>query len=421
MKIFKKLKWLYPGIRIKRWILLGILGIALVILGTSRFSGEKLLTFKILDGLVILLGVMVVIAGVRSMVQSFLSILLPHFGEELVDIVYKKRCLERGPRIVAIGGGHGLANLLTGLKEHTANLKAIVTVADSGGSTGRLREEFDVLAPGDIRNCIVALADAPSLMGELFQFRFEKDSELKGHNFGNLFITAMTQLTGDFKRAVEELSKVLAIRGKVLPATLNKVNLVAEYEDGSQIVGEAQIPEKEMPIKRVYLQSTPTDLSKEIRPNPEVIEAIKNAQIIAIGPGSLFTSILPNLVIKEIAEAIERSSALKIYVCNLMTQHGETDNYSASDHLKALVEHTSSRIVDYCVVNSRIPDESMLAKYKQEQAFSTVADCLKIREMGYKIIEGNIIHTTDFVRHDPDRLARVIINAFRREIIRKEI
>ena len=421
MKIFKKLKWLYPGIRIKRWILLGVLGIALVILGTSRFSSEKFLAFKVLDGLLIFSGIIALIAGVRSMVQSFLSILLPHFGEELVDIVYKKRCLERGPRIVAIGGGHGLATLLTGLKEHTTNLKAIVTVADSGGSTGRLREEFDVLAPGDIRNCIVALADAPSLMGELFQFRFEKNSELKGHNFGNLFITAMTQLTGDFKKAVEELSKVLAIRGKVLPATLNKVSLVAEYEDGSRVVGEAQIPEKEMLIRRVYLQPTPTDVSKNIRPNPEVIEAIKNAQIIAIGPGSLFTSILPNLVIKEIAEAIARSSALKIYVCNLMTQHGETDNYSASDHLKALIEHTSSRIVDYCVVNSRIPNESMLDKYKQEQAYSTVADSLKIKEMGYKIIEGNIIHTTDFVRHDPDRLARVIINAFRREVIRKEI
>ena len=421
MKIFKKLKWLYPGIRIKRWILLGVLGVALVILGTNRISSEKFLAFKVLDGLVIFLGIVALIAGVRSMVQSFLSILLPHFGEDLVDIVYKKRCLERGPRIVAIGGGHGLASLLMGLKEHTTNLKAIVTVADSGGSTGRLRKEFDVLAPGDIRNCIVALADAPSLMGELFQFRFEKDSELKGHNFGNLFITAMTQLTGDFKKAVEELSKVLAIRGKVLPATLNKVSLVAEYKDGSRVVGEAQIPEKEMPIKKVYLKPTPTDVSKKIRPNPEAIEAIKSAQIIAIGPGSLFTSILPNLVIKEIAEAIARSSALKIYVCNLMTQHGETDNYSASDHLKTLIEHTSSRIVDYCVVNNRIPNESMLDKYKQEQAFSTVADCLKIKEMGYKIIEGNIIHTTDCVRHDPDRLARVIINAFRREVIRKEI
>ncbi len=421
MKIIKKLKWLYPGIRVKRWILLSVLGVAVVILGAGRFISEDLLLLKVGDGLLILLGIIIIIAGVRSMVQSFLSIFLPYFSEDLVDIVYKKRYLEKGPRIVAIGGGHGLATLLTGLKEYTTNLKAVVTVADSGGSTGRLREEFDVLAPGDIRNCIVALADAPSLMGELFQFRFDKNSELKGHNFGNLFITAMTQLTGDFKKAVEESSKVLAIRGKVLPSTLNKVNLVAEYEDGTQVVGEAKIPEKEMPIKRVYLTPTATDKSRKIQATSEVIEVIKNAQIIAIGPGSLFTSILPNLVIKEIADAIANSSALKVYVCNVMTQHGETDNYRASDHLKTLIEHTSPKIVDYCVVNSKIPDESLLAKYKQEKAFTTMADSLKIKGMGYKTIEGNILHTTDFVRHDPNKLAKVIINAFRREAIHKEI
>jgi len=421
MKIFKKLKWLYPGIRVKRWILLSVLGVAVVILGTGRFINEDLLLFKIGDGVLILLGIVIIIAGVRSMIQSFLSVFLPYFGEDLVDIVYKKRYLERGPRIVTIGGGHGLATLLTGLKEYTTNLKAIVTVADSGGSTGRLREEFGVIAPGDIRNCIVALANAPSLMGELFQFRFDKDSELKGHNFGNLFITAMTQLTGDFKKAIEESSKVLAIRGKVIPSTLNKVDLIAEYQDGTQVIGEAKIPEKNVPIKRVYLAPIASDVSKKIQPTLEAIEAIKNAQVIVIGPGSLFTSILPNLVIKEIANAIAKSSALKIYVCNVMTQHGETDDYRASDHLKALIEHTSPRIVDYCVVNSKIPEESLLAKYKQEKAFTTMADSLKIKGMGYKIIEGNIIHTTDFVRHDPDKLARVIINAFRREAIRKEI
>lgn len=418
--IFKKLKWFYPGIRIKRWILLGILGIGIVILGATRFISDTFLGLKVLDVLIICLGIAIIVAGVRSMVQSFLNIFLPYSGEDLVDIIYKKRYLERGPRIVAIGGGHGLSTLLMGLKEYTANLIAIVTVADSGGSTGRLREEFDVLAPGDIRNCIVSLADAPSLMGELFQFRFGEDSELKGHNFGNLFITAMTQLTGDFKKAVEESSKVLAIRGKVLPSTLNKVNLVAKYEDGSEVEGEAKISEKEVSIEKVYLKPTPSELSKDIKPTLEVIEAIKNAQIIVIGPGSLYTSILPNLVIKEITEAIANSSALKIYICNVMTQHGETDNYTASDHLRALIKHTHPRIVDYCIVNSKIPGEEILSRYRQEKAFPTIANSLEIRRMGYKVIEGNVIHTTDFVRHDPQKLARIIINTFRREAFRKE-
>ncbi|MFA7677237.1 MAG: YvcK family protein, partial [Candidatus Omnitrophota bacterium] len=354
------------------------------------------------------------------MVQSFISVFLPYPGEELVDIVYKKRYLEKGPKIVAIGGGHGLSTLLMGLKEYTTNLIAVVTVADSGGSTGRLREEFDVLAPGDIRNCIVSLADAPSLMGELFQFRFKKDSELKGHNFGNLFITAMTQLTGDFKKAVEESSKVLAIRGKVIPSTLNNVSLVAEYQDGMTVVGEAKIPEKETPIKRVYLKPVHPEAQEKISPTPEAIEAIKEAEIIVIGPGSLYTSILPNLVIKEITKAIVESSAIKVYVCNVMTQHGETDEYRASDHLKALIKHTHPKIVNYCIVNNKIPKTGLLEKYRQENAFPTEADVVQIRRRGYKAIGGNIINTADFIRHDPHKLARIIMNAFRQETIRRE-
>lgn len=421
MKILKKLKWFYPGIKIKRWIFLGALGIIVLVLGSIRFINDTLLTLKILDSILIFMGILLLISGVRSMVKSFLSIFLPYFEEDLVDILYKKRYLERGPRIVAIGGGHGLSSLLMGLKEYTTNLIAVVTVADSGGSTGRLREEFDVPAPGDIRNCIVALADAPSFMGELFQFRFKKDSELKGHNFGNIFITAMTQLTGDFKRAVEESSKVLAIRGKVLPSTLNKVSLVASYKDGSSVVGEAKIPEKGSPIRKVYLEPKHSQNSQEkIQPTPEVIEAIKNAQLIVVGPGSLYTSILPNLVIGEISKAIAKSSALKLYVCNVMTQHGETDNYNAHNHLRALVDHTNSKIVDYCVINTKIPEEKMLAKYRAEKAYPIEADVLEIRRMGYKVIKGNIIHSTDFVRHDPKKLARVIMNAFRREEIRKQ-
>ncbi len=420
MKLFKKLKWFYPGIRIKRWISLGVLGIGVTILGVVRFVSDSLLWLKIVDGIIIFLGVTMIFSGVRSMVKSFLAIFLPYFEEDLVDILYKKRYLERGPKIVAIGGGQGLSTLLMGLKEYTTNLSAIVTVADSGGSTGRLRKEFDVPAPGDIRNCIVALADAPSFMGELFQFRFEENSELKGHNFGNIFITAMTRLTGDFKKAIEESSKVLAIRGKVLPSTVHKVSLVAEYEDGSVVEGEAKIPEKGIPIKKVYLKPVHSEDHDKIQPALEVIEAIKNAEIIVIGPGSLYTSILPNLAIKEIADTIANSSALKVYVCNVMTQHGETDSYTVAEHLEALVKHTSSKIIDYCVANTRIPNENLLAKYRQVQAFPIETDYPAIKKMGYKIIKGNVLHTTDFVRHDSKKLAKAIINAFRREKLHRD-
>lgn len=416
----KILKWFYPGIRIKRWILLVALGIVMVIFGVANFINAAVLWVKVLNTLVIVSGVITIIAGVGSMVQSFLQAVLP-YQVDLSDVIYRKRFLERGPKIVTIGGGHGLAALLAGLKEHTTNLSAIVTVADSGGSTGKLRQEFDIIAPGDIRNCIVALADAPSLMGDLFQFRFKKDSELKGHNFGNLFITAMTQLTGDFQKAVEESSKVLAIRGKVLPATLNKVDLVAEYQDGSCMEGEAKIPEKGKPIKKVFLKPSATETQTTISPALEAVEAIKNAQIIVIGPGSLYTSILPNLVIKEISQAIANSSALKIYVCNVMTQYGETDGYSAWDHLNALMQHTGTKIVDFCIVNTKIPREEMLAKYKQEKAFLVKADSSKIRSMGYKVIEGTVIHDSEFVHHSSEKLAKVIINTFRREAFNREI
>ncbi|MDD4294724.1 MAG: YvcK family protein [Candidatus Omnitrophica bacterium] len=421
MKLLKKIKWFYPGIRVKRWISLGVVGIALTIIGTVRFTANTDDYLRWLDFLIILSGVYLIISGVRSVVRSFISIFLPYENSELVDIVYKQRYLQRGPKIVAIGGGHGLSSLLMGLKEYTTNLIAIVTVADSGGSTGRLRDEFDVQAPGDLRNCIVALADASPLMGDLFQYRFKKDSELKGHNFGNLFITAMTQLTGDFKKAIEESSRILAIRGKVFPSTINNVNLVAKYKDGSYVEGEAMIPEKGMPIDRVYLKVKPSEKNKKIQATPETIEAIKKAELIVIGPGSLYTSILPNLVIDEISEAIAKSKALKIYVCNVMTQHGETDNYSTSDHVKTLIKHTNPKIIDYCIINDTKPwQRELLEKYSKEKAYPTKVDTDEVRRMGYKVLEKNIISESNFLRHDHKKLARAIMNLYRREAARKE-
>ena len=235
------LKWLYPGMRIKRWLLIATAGV-FIVGGGAIATGSSFGLVRLFGILILMCGISLIVLGVGKLIVSFITLFLPRGERELVNILYEKRFLERGPKVVAVGGGHGLSNLLLGLKDYTANLTAIVTVADSGGSSGRLREEFNIVAPGDIRNCLVALADAPKLMGELFQFRFSKESQLQGHNFGNLFLTAMVQVTGDFEKAVKESSKVLAIRGHVVPATVSNVQLVAEYEDGSVTEGEAKIP-----------------------------------------------------------------------------------------------------------------------------------------------------------------------------------
>ncbi len=401
-KIFTLIKWLYPGIGIKRWILLSGFGIILVILGVAKLQSEVLVFLKTLDIVVFISGVIILILGIKQLLQSFLNLFLPHYDTQLADIMFHKRQLLRGPRIVAIGGGTGLSTLLEGLKEYTSNITAVVTVADSGGSSGRLRETFDILPPGDIRNCLVALADAPELMRKLFQFRFAKDSEFNGHSFGNLFITVMTQLTGDFEKAIKESSQVLAIRGRVIPSTLDKVNLIAQYKDGSYIEGEDQIPKRQVPIEKVRLKP------EGVSPTPEVIKAIEQAQIIVLGPGSLYTSVIPNLLIKEITDAVVASDAVKVYVCNIMTQAGETDGYSASEHLNVLIKHSHPRLLDYCIVNTASVPEDILKRYLQENSSMVAADTYKIRALGYRAIEDDIISVKEFVRHDPEKLAKII-------------
>ena len=338
------------------------------------------------------------------MIVSLITLFLPKHERDLVDILYQRRYLERGPKIVAIGGGHGLSHLLLGLKEYTANLTAIVTVADSGGSSGRLREEFNIVAPGDIRNCLVALADAPALMGDLFQFRFSKESQLQGHNFGNLFLTAMFQLTGgDFEKAVKECSHVLAIRGKVIPSTISNVHLVAEYIDGSLTHGEAKIPKRNMPIRRISI--TP----QEAVPTQDALEAISDSDVIVLGPGSLYTSILPNLIIKGVAEAIAESPAFKIYVCNVMTQPGETEGFKASDHLKAIIEHSNNDVIDACIINNALVPNEALSRYQTEFSYPVEADVDTMKEMGYKVVATDLLSVTDFVRHDSVKLTEALI------------
>lgn len=401
-RLFAFAKWLYPGIGIKRWILLSCFGVLMVILAVAKFQSEALIFLRILDIALFICGVVILILGITRLLNAFLNLFLPQRDKEFTDIFFQKRQLIRGPRIVAIGGGTGLATLLEGLKEHTYNITAVVTVADSGGSSGRLREQFDILPPGDLRNCLVALADAPTLMRNLFQFRFDKDSEFNGHNFGNLFITVMTQLTGDFEKAIKESSKVLAIRGDVIPSTLNRISLVAQYNDGSTIEGEAKIPKRHLPITKVYLN--PADATA----TPEAVRAIEQAQIIVLGPGSLYTSIIPNILIKGITEAIIASDAIKVYVCNIMTQYGETDGYSASDHLRALIRHAHPRLIHYCIVNNTLIPEDILKRYHQENSSAVFPDTQKIKAMGYRMIEDDIISVKEFIRHDPIKLAKII-------------
>lgn len=405
-KITRIFKWLYPGMKIKRWILLFAFGTALIAVSAGFvWTGIELnAPVRIFQGVfTFLIGIILLIVGLKKMVKSFITVFLPQRERELVDIIFRQRQLSRGPKFVVIGGGTGLSVLLHGLKEITSNITAIVTVADDGGSSGRLRTEFDVLPPGDIRNCLVALADAEPLMRDLFQFRFDEGEGLKGHNFGNLFITALSKITGDFEKAIKESSKVLAIRGQVVPSTLEKVMLVAERADGTQTLGESKIPKVSSPIKRVYLNPT------GCKPTQEALQAIKEAEVVVIGPGSLYTSIIPNLLVEGITDAILRSKAIKIYICNVMTQHGETDGYSACAHVEAILKHVGHRVIDYCIVNTAKVPEHLLLRYKEEKAYPVEADAKKIRSLGINVVEADIVSLENYVRHNPEKLTKIIM------------
>ena len=407
-------KWLYPGIQIKRWILTALFGIGVVALG-AYFSASQYPFVKLFGFLIIFCGVLLVVMGILKLTVSLITLFLPKREQDLVNILYQKRYLERGPKIVAIGGGHGLSNLLLALKEYTANITAIVTVADSGGSSGRLRKEFDIVAPGDIRNCLVALADAPALMGELFQYRFPEKSELKGHNFGNLFLTAMYEVANqDFKEAVELTSKVLAIRGKVMPSTVDNVHLVARYTDGRVTEGEAKIPRTGVQIDQLFLKP------QDVMPNEDALAAIAEADVIVLGPGSLYTSVLPNLIIKGILGAVQSSPAFKIYVCNVMTQMGETEGFTASEHVRVLVKHTAPDVIDGVIINAaEISAADALDRYKHENSFPVLPDADEIRAMGYKVFAEDIVGIRDYVRHDSAKLTQALIRAIEKNRVIK--
>jgi uncharacterized cofD-like protein len=307
------------------------------------------------------------------------------------------------PRIVIIGGGTGMPVLLRGLKQYPVDITAIVTVADDGGSSGRLREDLHIPPPGDIRNVLAALSDVEPLVEEMFQHRFSTSNELSGHSLGNLILAAMTSITGNFVHAIQEMGKVLNVRGKVLPAANQSVILHAEMEDGTKVSGESKIPYSGKKIKRVFL--TP----KNIRPLPETIQAIRQADLIIIGPGSLYTSILPNLLVPRLGDEVCRAKAKKVYICNLMTQAGETHGYTASDHVKAIYDHMNCAFINTILVNNEeIPSDVQL-RYNEELADQVDYDLPRLYDLGLDVVYGDIVvHENGSVRHDPKKVAKIL-------------
>jgi uncharacterized cofD-like protein len=413
-------RWFTPGLHVKRW--LGLLFASIVMMSLAvgytlrdayssiRFPnwvGDATLQFLpriVRAGMFAAAGLGLLLLAAYKLGQSILGPFLRTSGNgemALVERVYAHRLLAKGPRVVALGGGTGLSALLRGMKRYTGNIYAIVTVADDGGSSGRLRTEHRVLPPGDFRQCLTALAETEPLMTELFGHRFSGEGSLSGHSFGNLFITAMTEITGDFEHALRESGRVLAVRGQIVPSTLTDVVLCADA-GGEVRVGESHVPDGDSRIDRVFLDPPAPPV------NPEAEAAILDAELVILGPGSLYTSILPNLLVDGMVEALRSTPAVKVYVCNVAGQPGETNGYSVSEHLDAIETHVGGNIFDYVVVNSNfsapLPPSAVKAgvqrvRFDREQA-STKA---------VHYILADLVDPKVSSHHDSDKLARVIM------------
>ena len=425
VRLADKARWLIPGLQVKRWFLLYLFSATLIILGFLIICGFKPVYYmmefiKYIADVVptnwLALIMVIVGAGLFCIAwfKTNVSLLDANHAEnyDLLESLYRRRKLNNGPKIVAIGGGTGLSMLLKGIKNITNNITAVVTVGDDGGSSGRLRSELGVLPPGDIRNCIAALAKDEDLVTKLFQYRFKNGEGLEGHSFGNLFLSALCAITGDMVRAVKESSNVLSIRGVVLPSTLDDMKLIATMEDGRVIYGESNIPEAHGRIRKIY--TNPQKCSAL----PEVLHAIREADLIILGPGSLYTSVIPNLLIEGISQEIIRSKAKKIYVCNIMTQPGETDGYAVSDHIQALFNHAGSdKIIDTVIMNDFIPP-NLAQKYQQAGSFPVVIDTDNVERLGVKLFTKKLIEDNKdgLVRHSSTRVARAINYWFKRQL-----
>jgi uncharacterized cofD-like protein len=416
------LRWLKPGLGVKRWALLAIGGMTLISVGLAillldlyrtESTNQALLDFLSVVALRFLprelrvlifggLGVAMIVIGLWEMNRSLMRPFIRP-GRAVVDELTSYRRLNRGPRIVVIGGGHGLASLLRGLKEHTHNLTAVVTVADDGGSSGRLREGLGILPPGDIRNCLAALSNDEALLTQLFQYRFSSGGGLEGHSFGNLFLTALSDITGSFEEAIAESGRVLSVHGRVLPSTLHDVRLVADMRlshtlNEVRVQGESRIPEMAGRVRRVWLE--PNDAPAF----PPVLRALLAAEIIIVGPGSLYTSLLPNLLVPDVLAAIRASRALKIFLCNIAAQRGETDSYSASDHVRAVEDHVGEGLFEIVVCNDN-----------HDERLGQDLEWVRADE---HILADSRVYTADLVdahhpwRHDSTKLADTLMDLY---------
>lgn len=414
------LKWLYPGMHVKRWLLLLLVGVCLMGLGISYVLREAYLTYT-LPGAFYYITLQFIPRWARGVLFMALSLgtvglatwrlnqsllfafVRPDRNQNIAQAIYNKRFLSRGPKIVAIGGGTGLSTLLRGLKDYTSNLTAIVTVADDGGSTGRLRQEFGVVAPGDIRQCIAALAESEPLMSRLFQYRFGGGTGLEGHSFGNLFIVAMSEVTGNFETAIHEASRVLNVRGAILPSTLEDVTLSARTHENELVYGEHNISERGSGIREVFLNP------RSAEAHPDAVHAILEADLVVIGPGSLYTSVLPNLLVDGIRKALAASTAMRIFICNVATQHGETDGFSVADHLLAIERHAGKGIIHAVLANNNIaPALPEAWRSRAVPVSNNGMDAFA----GVTLIEADVVAEQNRYRHDPEKLAATVVRMY---------
>ncbi|MBC5630333.1 YvcK family protein [Clostridium sp. NSJ-6] len=412
-----------PGARIKRWVLLGFVGTMLLSLGVGEIFIHKGydLTSKMVFIFLALLGIVVIVISISEGLKSILRLInsdkinITINDKDVEDLIDDERLLVSGPKIVVVGGGTGLSTMLRGLKKYTNNITAIVTVGDDGGGSGKIREDFGMLPPGDIRNCILALADTEPIMEKLLQYRF-KEGSLEGQSFGNLFLAAMAGISDNFEEAVQRMSSVLAVTGKVLPVTLDDMKLVAILENGDKIDGESRIPDeaiaRKSKIKKLMINP------KNAKPLVDALKAIEEADAIIMGPGSLYTSIIPNMLVTDIADTICNSDAIKIYISNIMTQPGETDDFAASDHLRTLINYGGKKCVQYVIANNGIIPEDIESRYLKEGSKLVELDRDKIKSLGVEIVEDNLVKITKgYVKHDSEYLAEIIMKT----VIEKEL